>query len=121
MRSEGASCVLVVASIGTRLLGSFSERDLLTKVVGSLDPTTTPLSQVMLEEPSAVLASDPAAFVLHKMIVNQAQHVAVVEEQDAPVGLISMHHVLTLLAELHPKGLLNLTTEPITPSTRAGA
>ncbi len=122
MKAEGASCVLVVAADDAqRLVGSFCERDVLEKVLNARDPGSTRLSEVMCCEPPSVKENDAAAFVLNKMIVDDARQVAVLDSNGAPVGVVTMKHVLELLAERYPQGLLNLPPESIIPETRAGA
>jgi CBS domain-containing protein len=122
MRAERVSCVLVVADDdSSKLVGSFCERDLLMNVAGARHPSSTRLCDVMCEGPPTVKTTDPAAFVLNRMIVEEAPQVVVVDAAGAPVGVITMRHVLSLLAELYPQGLLNLPPEEIIPETSAGA
>ncbi len=94
-RRIGALCVLD----GDRLVGVFTERDLLNRVISAkLDPTSTSVIDVMTSEiitcgPDGK-AEDCAAVMSHKRI----RHLPVVEN-DKLVGLISTGDLIALQME----------------------
>lgn len=91
---------LLVVDASGKLLGIFSERDLLTKVAGlNLDFAVTPVHAYMTPRPESVTASDPLCFALHKMDVGGYRHLPVVEEC-RPVGVVSVRNMLRHITRL---------------------
>jgi CBS domain-containing protein len=96
MLERDIGALLVVDDEG-RLLGIFSERDLLTKVVGIHEPyANLPVRDFMTPNPESVKATDTLAFALHKMDVGGYRHLPILQE-GFPVGVISvrdmLHHI----------------------------
>lgn len=73
-----------------RLMGIFTERDLLIRVVArGLDPDTTPLTAVMTPDPDTVGPDDLASLALERMRTSGYRHVPVVEDGKV-VGIVSL-------------------------------
>jgi len=78
-----------------RIAGIFTERDALNKVLAaSLDPDATALSQVMVSDPQTIRADKPLAYALHMMAEGGFRHVPVVDDDGAPVGMVSARDAL---------------------------
>jgi CBS domain-containing protein len=91
---------LLVTDDSGKLLGIFSERDLLTKVAGIHEPyADLPIRQFMTPSPETVTASDTLAFALHKMDVGGYRHLPVLKE-GLPVGVISVRDMLRHITRL---------------------
>jgi len=91
--------LLVLDSSG-KLVGIFSERDLLLKVAGDNPPVLDrPVREVMTANPETVTPDDSLAFVLHKMDVGGYRHVPVVD-QGQPLGVVSVRDMLHHLTRL---------------------
>jgi CBS domain-containing protein len=91
--------VLVVDEVG-RLVGIFSERDLLTRVADPLvDHTDRPVSEFMTAAPETVRESDSLAFVLHKMDGGGYRHLPVLKDAQ-PLGMISVRDMLRHITRL---------------------
>ncbi|HEV3238501.1 MAG TPA: CBS domain-containing protein [Gemmataceae bacterium] len=85
---------LLVVDTGGKLLGIFSERDLLGKVAAhNLDLSATPVHAYMTPKPEVISPSDSLAFALHKMDVGGYRHLPVIEE-DKPVAVVSVRDML---------------------------
>jgi CBS domain-containing protein len=85
---------LLVVDAGGRLAGIFSERDLLTKVVGTAKPLDQlPVEAFMTPRPESVAAGDSLAFALHKMDVGGYRHLPVVAD-GKPVGILSVRDLI---------------------------
>jgi CBS domain-containing protein len=91
---------LLVVDDEDRLLGIFSERDLLTRIAGLHDNyAEMPIEKFMTPKPETVTASDTLAFALHKMDVGEYRHMPVVEN-GRPVGMISVRDLLRYITRL---------------------
>ena len=99
MLDHNCGAVLVVDGAG-RLLGIFSERDLLSKVAG-VHPTYAhlPVSQFMTPNPETVTAADTLAFALHKMDSGGYRHIPVVDGARA-TGVVSVRDMLRHITRL---------------------
>jgi CBS domain-containing protein len=93
MMGNKVGALLVVDEQG-RLLGIFSERDLLTKVAGEHPAwESQPVRAYMTANPETVTAADSLAFALHKMDVGGYRHLPVMDE-GKPVGVVSVRDML---------------------------
>jgi CBS domain-containing protein len=91
--------LLVVDSRG-KLVGIFSERDLLAKVAGLYESfAELPVQMFMTPNPESVKASDTLAFALHKMDVGGYRHLPVLQD-DAPIGVVSVRDMLRHITRL---------------------
>lgn len=92
-----------------RLAGIFTERDVLTRVVGQgLDARTTPLSAVMTRDPDALAVNDRVAWAVHSMSVAGYRTVPLVDAERRPLGVVTVTDVIRWLANLFPEAVLNL-------------
>lgn len=108
MLARRQACVMVVDAEG-RLRGIFTERDVLTRVVGAaLDAATTTLGAVMTPNPEALSASQRVAYAVHCMSVAGYRTVPLVDGEGRPVGVVTVSDVLRWLASLFPEAVLNL-------------
>ena len=100
--------VLVVDAEG-RLAGIFTERDVLTRVVGrDLDARKTPLGEVMTRHPEALTANDRVAYAIHCMSVAGYRTIPLVDGAGRPLGVVTVSDVVRWLASLFPEAVLNL-------------
>ena len=99
MLTRDIGALLVIDGDG-KLLGIFSERDLLTKVAG-LHASFTDLTvqQFMTAQPETVTAKDTLAFALHKMDVGGYRHLPVLSEGIA-AGVISVRDMVRHMTQL---------------------
>jgi CBS domain-containing protein len=99
MLARDIGALLVVDASG-KLLGIFSERDLLTKVAGLHEAYAhLPVQQFMTPHPETVTEDDTLAFVLHKMDVGGYRHLPVLTG-DRPSGVISVRDMLRHITRL---------------------
>ena len=84
--------VLVVE--GTRLVGIFTERDVVFRVVAKgRDPAQTLLSEVMTPDPRTIDPAKSFGYALLLMHENGFRHMPVVED-GKPVGMVSARNAL---------------------------
>lgn len=100
--------VLVVDADG-RLVGIFTERDVLTRVAGrGRDPRDVALGEVMTRDPEARRPGDRVAYAVHSMSVAGYRTVPLVDGQGKPLGVVTVSDVIRWLAGLFPEAVLNL-------------
>lgn len=93
MLDRDVGALLVVDEEG-RLLGIFSERDLLKKVAGIRDDyAALPVSRFMTAKPETVGLTDTLNHVLNKMDGGGYRHVPVVDD-GKPVNILSVRDML---------------------------
>jgi CBS domain-containing protein len=111
MQEHRVGCVLVTRA--ARLKGIFTERDVLTTVVGrGVDPAKTPVRKLMTPNPEYLRITDSIAHALNKMSVGGYRHVPIVDKALAPVGVISVRDIITYLVRFFPKSVMNLPALP---------
>jgi CBS domain-containing protein len=111
MRNERIGCVLITRA--SKLKGIFTERDVLTGVVGqALDPTKVPVRKLMTSNPEYLRPSDSIAYALNKMSLGGYRHIPLVDEARAPVGVVSVRDIIQFLVRFFPKSVMNLPTLP---------
>lgn len=92
---------MVAAHVGSlmvvekdRLVGIFTERDVLTRVVAhERDPATTRIGDVMTREPQTATTEQPLGHALHLMYDGGFRHMPVVDN-GRPVGMVSVRDAL---------------------------
>ena len=100
---------VLITNPGGRLTGIFTERDVLTRVVGrSLDARKTSLGEVMTRTPQALTASDRVAYAIHCMSVAGYRTIPLVDGEGRPIGVVTANDVVRWLASLFPEAVLNL-------------
>jgi CBS domain-containing protein len=98
------TCGSVLVCDGDRLCGIFTERDLMTRVVGQgLDPKTTRLEQVMTRDPDRIESTATAREALRRMDELGCRHLPVMEDGHVR-GVISMRDLpVETVAEVLPE------------------
>ena len=92
MAANRVGAVMVIE--GTRLVGIFTERDALFRVIaGQRDVETTRLAEVMTPAPVTVSPQESFGYALILMHENGFRHVPVVENGE-PVGMVSARNAL---------------------------
>jgi CBS domain-containing protein len=92
MRERQVSAAMIVA--GSRLVGIFTERDALFRVLAAdRDPRTTPVGDVMTRDPQTISPERPFVDALRMMHDGRFRHVPIVED-GRPIGLVSVREAL---------------------------
>ena len=109
MNDHHTGCVLVGRD--GKLIGIFTERDVLTKDFFRLDSHTVTVETVMTRNPETLEPDNSVAFALNKMSVGGYRHIPIVEG-DKPIGVLSVRDVVDFLVDLFPEDVLNLPPTP---------
>ncbi len=113
MQRNRIGCVLVVSH--RKLLGVFTERDVLKKIVGSNhDIKSTPLSEVMTINPQALNEDDTIAYALNFMDLGGYRHIPIVNDLFEPTGLVSVKDIVSYLVQHFADEVLNLPPHRMT-------
>jgi CBS domain-containing protein len=124
MQREHRGCVLVTDD-GTRqskLVGIFTERDVLLRIVDrGKNPATLPLSAVMTPDPEVLSVKATVAYALNKMSVGGFRHVPVVDEEHRPAFVVAVRDIVEFLVAAFPREILNLPNQKGSPRAREGA
>ena len=114
-------CVLVTE--GSKLLGLFSERDVLTRIVAKgLNPGEVVLKDVMTANPESLTRDSRIVFALNKMTVGGFRHIPIVNDKGHPEAVVSMRDVVEHVVSFYANVIFNLPdSERIIPSSREGA
>jgi CBS domain-containing protein len=110
MNEQRTGCVLVQQA--GKLVGIFTERDVLTKVVFRNGNSSMKVEQFMTRDPETLEASASIAFALNKMSVGGYRHIPIVDRAGKPVGIVSLRDIADFLVDLFPDGVLNLPPSP---------
>jgi CBS domain-containing protein len=110
MRHDKVGCVLVCE--GDRIVGIFTERDLLRRVLAEGKPLTTPVAECMTPNPVVVHPKESVAAAVRDMEEGGYRHLPVVDEVGRPVGILSVKRIVHYLVEHFPTTVYNLPPDP---------
>jgi CBS domain-containing protein len=120
MRAEAVGSLLVCQ--GDRVVGIFSERDLLRRVLAAGKPLTTPLSECMTPDPETVNPKHSIATAIRLMEEGGYRHLPVVDGGGKPLGMLSVKRIVHYLVEHFPATVYNLPPDPrVVPQQPEGA
>jgi CBS domain-containing protein len=119
MKRDEGGCAIVCE--GDRVVGIFTERDLLTKIVGQNVDLQSPVSQWM--SPVVATLTPDATIGDAVAIMNEKSYRNIpIVEQGKLVGSVSVFDVISYLAESYPKTTMNLppNVDQVMDSTDGG-
>ena len=105
MRDKNVGCVLVCSQ--GRVIGIFTERDLMRRVLASDRPLSTPLADCMTAQPVVVDPKDSISVAIRRMIEGGYRHLPVVHD-GMPQGILSVKRIVHYLVEHFPSTIHNL-------------
>jgi CBS domain-containing protein len=111
MQRDARGTALVVE--GGKLVGIFTERDVLMKVAGHpIDLTQSKVSAFMTPNPVTLPADSAVAFALNRMVLEGFRHIPVVDDDNRPVAEVSMRNLIEYLSDFFNRDVLNLPPDP---------
>ncbi|MCB8966309.1 MAG: CBS domain-containing protein [Ardenticatenaceae bacterium] len=110
MRTTGRGTCLILK--GGRLVGIFTERDVLTKVVGLADVLNKAIDEIMTSNPKVITPQLSAAAALTLMDSEHFRNLPVVNEDGQIVGDMTYQAIIDYLAGLYPVEVLNRPPDP---------
>ena len=106
MNGQHIGCVLV--QTGGKLVGIFTERDVLKRVALHEGSRAQKVEAVMTRNPATLEANQSLAFALNKMSVGGYRHIPIVDDGGRPVSVLSIRDIVDFIVELFPEDLVNL-------------
>ena len=80
---------------GGKLVGIFTERDLMNRVVlERKDPETAPVSAVMTREVTSAKRDMPCGQALELMVNGRFRHLPIVDDENRVLGMLSLRNIL---------------------------
>jgi CBS domain-containing protein len=111
MQRRHRGCVVITADgkPTSQLIGIFTERDVLLKVIDcGRNPATIPLGDVMTRDPETLALDAKLAWALNMMSVGGFRHLPVTDPKGRPALIISVRDIVEFLVESFPSEILNL-------------
>ena len=120
MRRYKVGCLL--GCEGRKVVGIFTERDLLRRVLAASRPLTEPVSSCMTPDPVTVNPKESISAALRRMEEGGYRHLPVVDHAGQAVGVLSVKRIVHYLAEHFPDTVYNLPPDAGTvPQAAEGA
>lgn len=101
-----SGCILICE--GKKLVGLFTERDLLNRVLGKEVDPNAPIERFMTPGPITLPEDAFLVHVVDRMDEKGFRHIPLVDRSGEVKGLVSASHVITYLAEHFPAEVYNL-------------
>ena len=108
----GFALVMDGADGAARLVGIFTERDFVNRVVAAGADASTPVGRVMTAGPTVIRTSGTVQQAIEMMEAGGYRHLPVVDDSGEPVGVLSVKDVMRYLVEYFPARVYNLPPTP---------
>ncbi len=106
---KDVGCVLVVDKDTKKLIGIFTERDVIRKIItNGCDLKFETIEKYMTKSPDSLTLEDPIAYALNRMAAGGYRHIPLVDEKNVPVGFLSVRDIVEHLADYYSNEILNL-------------
>ena len=117
-----AGFALVMEPGGAKLLGIFTERDFVNRVVARDTDVSRPVEGVMTRAPKVIRRTASVQSAVEMMASGGYRHLPVVGDAGEPLGVLSVKDVVRYLVEYFPAKVYNLPPTPDqTQPAREGA
>ena len=93
MSRERVGSVMVITG-ASRLVGIFTERDLVRALASGANPDTARIEEYMTRNPITASPGESAVMAAHKMLEHGIRHLPVVDSTGKLIGVVSMRDVL---------------------------
>jgi CBS domain-containing protein len=110
MREHRVGCVLVCQ--GDEIVGIFTERDLLRRVLAAGASLNVPVSSCMTPNPVAVHPKESIGTAIRRMEEGGYRHLPVVDAAGKPLQVLSVKRIVHYLAEHFPSTVYNQPPDP---------
>lgn len=120
LRKEQVGCLLVCED--SKLVGIFTERDLMRRILAPGKPLTMRLAECMTPSPTVVDAKESISTAIARMEQGGYRHLPVVDASGRPQGVLSVKQIVHYIVEHFPSTVYNLPPDPnVVQHQREGA
>lgn len=114
---------LLVTAADQRLVGIFTERDVLKKVMGTGISVERPIRELMTPQPCCLHRDDAMVFALKLMHEGGFRHVPIVDDRGHPYAVISVKDLVEFMMRLFAREMMTAPPGPahLIPATPEGA
>jgi CBS domain-containing protein len=120
MQQHHTGCLLVCQD--QQVVGVFTERDLLKRVIAANRPLETPLSECMTSNPVTVNDKEAIGLAVRRMQEGGYRHLPVVDRAGHPLGMLTVKRIVRYLVEHFPATVYNQPPDPdVVQQDREGA
>ena len=110
-------CILLEKD--NKITGIFTERDIVQNIVGNRHNLEKEyVLDYMTKSPDVLHLQDPIAFALNKMISGGYRHIPIVDNEEKPIGLITMQDIINHLGDYFFDDIVNLPPVPLRDQTQ---
>tara|TARA_B100000214_G_C23927598_1_gene609131 strand:+ start:462 stop:1013 length:552 start_codon:yes stop_codon:yes gene_type:complete len=107
LQQKQQNCLIVTNN--DKIEGILTERDILLKVTGKgFDLDLVTVDEFMTSKPECLSEDDPIAYALNKMHIGGFRHVPIVDDGFAPVSIISISDIISIIADYFSMEIINL-------------
>jgi CBS domain-containing protein len=110
MRAADVGCLLVCD--GEQLVGVFTERDLMRRVIARGLDWSGAIEHVMTPNPVTLALKDSVRTAIRRMEKGGYRNLPVIDDDHRPVGIVSVMRIVHYLAEHFPVAVYNLPPDP---------
>ena len=110
MRVNKTGAVVIVDN--KKIVGIFTERDAMTRVVEQKIDGNTPIEKLMTPDPKVLRMEDSVADVIQLMNKGGYRHIPLVDSQGEIQGMVTVRDIIKYLAEHFPYEIYNLPPDP---------
>ena len=112
LNSKKIGSVLVTDPSSGKLLGIFTERDCVRRTLPQFsDHAHSPIGNLMTKDPVAQPPDITVAFALNLMSQGGFRHLPLVDDNNIPVGILSVKDMMDFIVGSFVEGLLNFDVE----------
>lgn len=119
MRRDNVGCILVCES--DKIVGLFTERDLMCRVLAVGKPLTISIADVMTTEPVTIQPRDSIRLAIRRFEGGGHRHLPIVDDANRPTGILSVKRVVRYLVEHYPGAVYNHPPNDQVPNSAEGA
>ena len=110
MRQHCVGCILVCDA--GRVVGLFTERDLMRRVLAAGKPLSMPMSECMSGDPVVVDPKESIRAAVRRMEEGGYRHLPVVDDAGRAAGVLSVRRIVHYLVEHFPSTIHNQPPDP---------
>jgi len=111
-RMQGAHCPCVLVVENGRLVGIFTERDVLNRIIGKPALLEQPVSEFMTPDPIALTTEHSLGDAIEVMSEGGYRNVPIVDAEGRPVASLPAAAIVNFIVAHFPKDVYNLPPRP---------